>query len=111
MKNYLWLGIMVPISLLFTGLGIYAWRQEKPMWFWSGSTVKEEEISNIPAYNRANGLMWLGFSLVFWVSAVLGAMNLKAGGIFMFAGSLLGVLILPFVYSRIYKKYKTSRKK
>lgn len=26
------------------------------MWFWSGKTVKETEISDITAYNHANGL-------------------------------------------------------
>ena len=55
MERIIWLTIMVPLSAFFTGLGIYAWRRKKPMWFWSGSTVSEEEISDIPAYNRANG--------------------------------------------------------
>ena len=49
---------MIPVSLLFTGIGIYAWKRKKPMWFWSGSTVKESEISDIAAYNKANGIMW-----------------------------------------------------
>ena len=68
MDNIIWLIIMVPVSLLFTGIGIYAWRRRKPMWFWSGSTVKESEISDIAAYNRANGIMWLVFSFVMWIS-------------------------------------------
>ena len=67
--------------MLFTGIGVYAWKRKKPMWFWSGSTVKESEISNIAAYNRANGIMWLVFSLVMWISTILGVMNMKAGGI------------------------------
>ena len=63
---------MVPISLLMTGIGVYAIKREKPMWFWSVTTVKEEEISDVKAYNRANGIMWLVFSCVFWISTVLG---------------------------------------
>ena len=106
MKNIVWLIIMVPVSLLFTGLGIYAWRRKKPMWFWSGSTVEESEITDVPAYNRANGIMWLAFSALFWVSTVLGCLQLKTGGILLFAGCMLSVLILPFVYGRICKKYK-----
>ena len=103
--NIIWLIIMVPCSALLTGLGIYAWRREKPMWFWSGSTVKEEEISDIPAYNRANGLMWIVFSMVLWVSTFLGLANKAVGGIIMIAGCVLCVPVLPIVYSRIYKKY------
>ena len=88
---------MIPISLLFTGIGIYAWRRKKPMWFWSGSTVKESEISDVAAYNRANGIMWLVFSLILWGSTVLGA---------IIAGCLIGVPILPIVYGKIYRKFK-----
>ena len=106
MGNIIWLIIMIPISLLFTGIGIYAWQRKKPMWFWSGSTVKESEISDVAAYNRANGIMWLVFSLIMWVSTVLGAMNMKAGGILLTAGCIIGVPLLPVVYGKIYQKFK-----
>ena len=104
--NIIWLFIMIPVSLLFTGLGVFAWRREKPMWFWSGSTVKESEISDIPAYNRANGIMWLAFSLLMWISTILGAMNMKTGGIVLIAGSAISVPALTVVYGMIYRKYK-----
>ena len=106
MGNIIWLIIMIPVSLLFTGIGIYAWRRKKPMWFWSGSTVKGSEISDVAAYNRANGIMWLVFSLIMWISTIFGAMNMKVGGIFLIAGSIISVPILPIVYGKIYRKFK-----
>ena len=106
MGNIIWLIIMVPVSLLFSGLGFYAWKRKKPMWFWSGSTVKESEISDIAAYNIANSIMWLVFSLVMWVSTILGSINMKAGGIILIAGCIIGVPLLPIVYGKIYRKYK-----
>ena len=106
MKSIVWLVIMAPVSLLFTGLGIYACKRKKPMWFWSGSTVEESEITDVPAYNRANGILWLAFSAIFWVSTVLGCLHMKTGGIILIAGCALGVPILPIVYGRIYQKYK-----
>ena len=51
------------------------------MWFWSGTTVDEKEISDIPAFNRANGIMWIAFSMFMWLCTVLGALNMRAGGI------------------------------
>ena len=102
----IWLVIMIPVSLLFTGIGVYAWRRKKPMWFWSGSTVKESEISDIVAYNRANGIMWLGFSLIMWISTILGAMHMKIGGIIPIAGNIVGVPSLPIIYGKIYQEYK-----
>ena len=106
MEIIIWLMITVPCSLLFTGMGIYAWRRKKPMWFWSGSSVREDEISDIPAYNRANGIMWIVYSLVFWVSAFMGLLNISAAGIVLAVGCLGGIPLLAIAYSRIYRKYK-----
>ena len=102
----IWLLIMIPCSALLTGLGIYAWRRKKPMWFWSGSTVKEEEISDVRAYNRANGIMWIAFSLPFWTAAIVGIRNMKAAGIIILLGSVVGSLLLVLVYRSIYRKYR-----
>ena len=76
MGNIIWLIIMIPVSLLFTVIGIYALKSKKPMHFWSGSTVRASEITDVPAYNKANGIMWLVFSVIFWISAVLGYFNM-----------------------------------
>lgn len=106
MEIIIWLMITVPCSLLFTGMGIYAWRRKKPMWFWSGSSVREDEISDIPPYNRANGAMWIVYSLVFWVSVFMGLWDISAAGILLAVGCLGGIPLLAIVYSRIYRKYK-----
>ena len=106
MERFVWLMIMIPLAIFFTGIGVFAWRRKKPMWFWSGSEVKEDEITDIPAYNRANGLMWIAFSGIFWISAVLGIFRQKTAGVIMAAGVLAGIPVLIIAYSRIYKKYK-----
>lgn len=108
MEWVLWLVIMLPVSALFTGIGIFAWKRRKPMWFWSGSSVSEKEISDIPAYNRANGIMWLCYSAVFWVSTIMGVFQLTAAGIVLAVGCLGGIPVLIFVYGKIYKKYRVS---
>ena len=106
MEIIIWLMITIPCSLLFTGMGIYAWRRKKPMWFWSGSSVREDEISDIPAYNRANGIMWIVYSLVFWLSAFMGLKDISAAGIVLAVGCLGGIPLLAISYNRIYRKYK-----
>lgn len=106
MELTVWLMLTIPIGIFFTCFGIYAWKRKKPMWFWSGKEVKEEKISDIPAYNRANGIMWLGFSAVFWLGAVLGALSSEAAGIVVAVGTIVGIPLLMLVYRRIYSKYK-----
>ncbi len=104
----LWLVIMVPVSALLTGIGIYAWRRKQPMWFWSGSTVKEEEITDVRAYNRANGIMWMAFSLIFWICTGIGIWNAKTAGILMIAGCAAGAPLLIAAYRKIYRKYRKA---
>ena len=41
------------------------------MWFWAGDTVSEDEITDVRAYNRANGIMWLCYSLPFWIGIIV----------------------------------------
>ena len=108
-ESVIWLVIMIPVCLLLTGIGIYALRRKKPMWFWSGTEVKPEEITDIPAYNRANGIMWIAYSLIFWIAAAAGLVNMMAGGVILMAGAVGGSILLMIVYQRILKKYRVKR--
>ena len=106
MEIIIWLVVTIPCSLLFTGIGIYAWRRRKPMWFWSGSSVREEEITNVKAYNRENGIMWICYSAVFWISTIMGIRSVSIAGIVLAVGCLGGLPLLVIAYNRIYRKYK-----
>ena len=108
MDTVIWLVVMILSSMLFTGIGIYAWKRKKPMWFWSGSTVDEAEISDVPAYNRANGIMWICYSAVFWFSTVLGFFRIDTAGLILLVGCLAGIPFLIIAYGRIYRKYRTK---
>ena len=97
---------MAPCSAVFTAIGVYAWHRKKPMWFWSGSTVEESEIADIPAYNCANGWMWIIFSLPLWLSALLGLWSDVAALSLLTGSVVIGLPLLVAAYRRIYEKYK-----
>ena len=98
--------IMFPCAAAFTALGIFAWKRKKPMWFWSGSEVKPWQIKDVPAYNKANGWMWIVFSLIFWAAALLSLFDTPAAGILLVVGCLAGIPGLVIAYGRIYRRYK-----
>ncbi len=106
MENLVFLIIMIPLAAFFTGLGVFAMRREKPMWFYSGSEVKPYEIRDVPAYNRANGWMWIGYSLGFWAAAALSFLHVPAAGILTAIWCLGGIPALVLAYKRIYNTYK-----
>ena len=107
MDNLIWLSIMIPTSLLFTCIGIYAWNRKKPIWFLAGDTVSEDEITDVRAYNRANGIMWLCYSLSLWIGTIIGrCYNIILGGNIILAYSTVGLVIVTITYTFIRKKYK-----
>ena len=103
MSNLYFLIIMVPTSLLFTSIGIYAWRRKKPMWFWAGDTVSEDEITDVRAYNRANGIMWLCFSLPLWIGTIVVVCHN-----IILVDATVGLVLMMITYTFIRKKYKKS---
>ncbi|MCR2044167.1 hypothetical protein [Anaerosalibacter massiliensis] len=58
-------------ATVFIGIGIFALKKKTPMHFWSGTRVKTEEISDVKAYNKANGTMWIAYGSTFILSAIL----------------------------------------
>ena len=104
-KIIIWLAIMVPVSALITGIGIYALRRKKPMWFYAGTKVKEEEISDVRGFNRANGIMWIAYSLILWGCTAAGLWNMKLAGILLVIGAPLGSLGMAVAWHGIRRKY------
>ena len=102
----IWFAIAGGCGAGFTLLGVYAWRRKKPMWFWSGSTVEEAQIADVPAYNRANGRMWLAFSLSFWASAILGFWSEALATALVAGDCLVGVPVLALAYHRILARHR-----
>jgi hypothetical protein len=84
----------------------WAFRRKEPMHFWAGTEVKPEEITDIPAYNRANGIMWAAYSVDFVLAGIVSLFSAAIGGILIGALSTVGIVILVIIYKRIYKKYR-----
>ena len=103
--DIIWYLTVLGCALLFVGIGVYAGKLEKPMWFWSGSHVDPAAISDVKAYNRENARMWYGYSLWFWVSGLSWAWSKLLALAAMVLGCTVGIAILVGTYLRIEKKY------
>ena len=95
-------------GILFLGIGIWACRQEKPVHFYSGLSVSPESIRDIPAYNRACGRMWKGYSALWFVCT--GAAAWLGTSIWMvvllLCAAIPGSIWLVLKYHRIEKTYR-----
>lgn len=97
-------------AFVFIGIGIFSLNKKTPMHFWSGTTVKSEEITDIRAYNRANGIMWIVYGSTFILAIILNLVfNSNVGVLVVVLSCTVGLIALILVYGKIYNKYKRVR--
>lgn len=88
-------------------IGIVQYRSKKPVGFWSGvEPPKEEEITDLKAYNQKHGLMWIfygiGFILCFLSGFFFGG-NIAA---FLGMAEIIGGIFLMIAYhNRLNRRY------
>ena len=102
----IWYVCVLGTAALFWGIGVYAQKKKTPMAFWSGSEVKESEITNVIQYNNESGRMWKLYSMWYWLSAVLTIWNIMAALVVMVMGGTVGIGLLIWNYKKIEKKYR-----
>jgi hypothetical protein len=93
-------------------IAIWAFKRKTPMHFWAGDEfkLKAEDFSDVSAYNRANGFMWLGYAISLIIIGVASLFTNTLFGIIVCAISSLGIIIMIFVHRRISKKYRVTKK-
>lgn len=102
----IWWFVSFGCAAIFFGIGVYAEKLKKPMWFWSGSEVKITEITDMEKYNKENGMMWKVYSLWYWAAGIAEIWNAHIALAFLVLGCSVGIGILVATYNKIYKKYK-----
>ena len=97
------------VFLLFLGIGVWAWRSEKAVGFFSG--VKPPAVSDVRKYNRSVAVLWFAYAILYELLG-LPFLFLKQNS----AGFLLSVLGVPVisialmtVYSRILRRYEQKK--
>ena len=102
---------------LFFGIGVFANRLEKPMHFWSGSTIDPKTVNDIPEYNRKNAVMWKWYSLPYWLAGIFGALGCKhewctyVALAFLLFASIPGLAIIIACYKRIEREHIVKPKR
>lgn len=80
----------------------------------SGDDVKASEISDVKAFNCANGFIWAFFTLPQLIAAILFPINTVnanfAANIFQVGGVLVGIPAAIIAYKQIEKKYRNKGK-
>lgn len=91
---------------IFLGFGLYARRLTDPMWFWSGTTVPRDSVTDVPAYNQANSRMWIFYSLPWWIGGLLSLFSALVGAVIAVAACTAGLGWLLWFHGKIEKRYR-----
>ena len=100
--------IICMVALIMIGLGVSQIRSKEPTGFYTGEKApKAEEISDVKAWNRKHGMMWLFYGIAiicgYIVSAVIGG---ELSALFILCGIVIGALpIMMWYHSYLKKKY------
>lgn len=107
-----WLILEIPVVIcmvLFGGIGLYALKSKKPIHFWSGTTVKAQEVTDVKAYNRANAKMWLIYDIPYVMAFFVAPFSMMFAVWCVTLASTVGIGLLIGAYFKIEKKYKVSK--
>ena len=99
------------ICLVATGpiimLGIVQFRSKEPVGFWSGKNPpNREQITDVRAYNRKHGLMWILYGVGFIVCFVCGLpFEGVAAGYLCMIEAMGGILAMAAYHNRLNRMY------
>ena len=90
-------------------IGIVQYRSKDPVGFWSGKKPpKKEQITDVKAYNRKHGLMWIllgvGFILCFVCGLLFGGIIARYSCMIEVIGGLLAMIVYHQKLNRMYYK-------
>ncbi|MDA3733479.1 hypothetical protein PBV87_18525 [Niameybacter massiliensis] len=94
---------------IFEAIGVTAFKLDHPIHFWSGTVIKSEEITDIKAYNRANGWMWVIYGACYILAGIVAFYKMAYGGVILGVSAMPGMFVLMGTYVSIEKKYRVKK--
>ena len=96
------------IALPFIGVAVWAFNRRSPMPFFAGGVADNldpEDLTDVKAYNKAIGSLWLCGAIGFVISGVVSIFSMTVGIVALLIVCIPGTIILIVGYNRIYSKY------
>ena len=96
-------------ALFMIGIGAVQLKSKSPVGFYSGEKPPEEdELTDVPAWNRKHGIMWLLYGVVIMLSGVVAVVMVDS--IWCAVVTCLGVMVpigfMIWYHRRLERRYK-----
>ena len=99
------------VALIYGVTALLVSRRRKPFPFFTGVSIPAEMLTDLRAYNRANGIMWAIYSAVHVVSGLLALLSSTLGFVLFGLLILPGLVIMFRFHKRILRQYTSPNSK
>ena len=100
--------IYLMVAMFMAGIGISQLKSKSPVGFYSGEKhPREDELTDVKAWNKKHGLMWVLFSVIILISYGIGAMmgDTVWCVIPMCGGIIIPIPIMIWYHHKLMKTY------
>lgn len=107
-ENIICLVILIICALPMIMIGIAQIKSKNPVGFWSGKEPPaKEQVTDVPAYNKKHGIMWILYGIGVPVSFFVGAPFGEGLGsaVAMSAEVVGGLILMIWYHNYLDKKY------
>lgn len=102
--------VYFPGVLLVIGMGISQIKSEKPVNFYNGEDpIDEKELSDVSAWNKKHGQMWITYGIILIISFVIAAIiGFKSIWCVMplVVGGIIPLIVMVLYHNELVKRYK-----
>lgn len=107
--------ITLLVALIMIGIGISQLKSKTPTGFYSGEKPpRPEELSDVNAWNRKHGRMWITYGIVIILSyllAVLVGLDTTPGLVLYCSGVIIPIVVMIGYHNKLIKTYRLPREK
>ena len=103
--------IYLLVAAIMLGIGIFQYRSKSPVGFYSGEKPPmESELTDVDAWNKKHGKMWIWYGVIIIVSYLLGVPFLMADSVWSVLPMCVGIMIpIPLMiryHHKLIREYK-----
>lgn len=95
---------------IMIGIGVSQLKSKTPVAFYSGEKPFEaKELSDVSAWNRKHGIMWITYGIVILLSYLLSAvigLDSACSLVLMTAGAIAPIAVMIWYHNRLIRTYR-----
>lgn len=107
--------ISLLVALIMIGIGISQLKSKTPVAFYSGEKPPHpEELSDVDAWNKKHGRIWIIYGIVIILSYLLGVLvglDTSSGLVLYCSGVIIPIVIMIGYHDRLTRTYRLPEKK